>query len=261
VARWSTLARAAAGLVPWALAPRATAADCAVASAGGASARAGCDDDSDVGIGTGLLARSAAPERPILATSDDGCTVAQAGGAVARSGCDADDDLFASAAARPARPQVIAIDNDPAPLHVAKPTKVAKPPPESKEPKDPKGPKSEEPDPLDGPPADRPGGAGAQGNVTVELDCESNPETTAVTNNGAEPIRVQEIDSLVEDAGGEPFARDDLVRPGRTVTYETGDEASGRFALGGEIYRNGDPDEGVRIATSGGEAEAFCFVS
>jgi hypothetical protein len=261
VGRQSSIARVAVALAAWVgIAPQG-AADCTVASAGGASARAGCDDDSDVGIGTGLLARSAAPERPILATSDDGCTVAQAGGAVARSGCDADDNLFATAAARPSRPQVIAIDNDPAPLHVAKPAKVAKPPPESKEPKDPKDPKSEEPDPLDGPPANRPGGDGVQGDIAVELDCESNPETTAVTNNGAEAIRVQEIDSLVEDAGGEPFARDDLVRPGRTITYETGDEASGRFALGGEIYRNGDPDEGVRIATSGGEAEAFCFVS
>jgi hypothetical protein len=104
--------------------------------------------------------------------------------------------------------------------------------------------------------------ADASATLAVELDCEATPETIRVTNNGDAPVTVTSIDTIVEDVAGEPFVRDDTIRAGRTVTYQSGEGAEGRFVLGpNELFANDSRDEGVRLASSGGEIEALCFTS
>ena len=97
--------------------------------------------------------------------------------------------------------------------------------------------------------------------IAIELDCAANPETTRVTNDGDAPVTVRSIEPRVGTDAGEPIAREDVIRPGRSITYQSGDGAEGRNDLGPELYLDDDRDEGVRLDTSGGEFETFCFAS
>lgn len=208
------------------------------------------------------------------------CVSAQAGRAVARVNCDNDGDVVAGQVGGnlvvikddddidhwvPVKEAPLPAKHAPIPLKdsAAKPDKGApeKPPKEDRPADDRAEREPPNREPRDGAPEEprdgRDGDRGGDGDVTVDLDCEADPETTTVTNNGAVPITVQSINPT----GGRSIERDDVIEPGESVTYESGDEANGRFALGDELYADNDREAGVELSTTGGDFDAFCFAS
>jgi len=219
----------------------------------------------------GLLAPLAGTIEAVLGAGRSAaadCVSAQAGRAVARVGCDDDDTVVAGHLGGnmvtikddgPDHPAAFPVPHKPIPVEHA-PVKPAKPAPE----KPPKEKPADDREPLDGRP-DRGDGAGrgdgtgrGDEDVTVDLDCESEPETITVTNDSADAITIDAVDPL----RGRAIERDDVIEPGESVTYEAGQDAAGRFALGEEeLFPDDDEEAGVRISTSGGEIDALCFAS
>lgn len=193
-----------------------------------------------------------------------GCVSAQAGRAVAQVDCD--DDVSVAAGHLGGTFVTIEADDPVAPLPLPVqhpiPKPVAAPKPTAPTPK----PEHEAP-PIRGEarpdrngadPGDTPPRGGAQGDdLTVELDCDAVPETTRLTNHTSEPITVQEINPT----SGEPITRDDTIAPGESITYQSGDNARGRFDLGPELYDDDDDEAKVLFNTSGGDFSGFCFAS
>ncbi len=218
------------------------------------------------------------------------CVSAQAGRATVRVNCDDEEKVVAG---HTGGNFVVIRDSDPepVPVYAAKPAAVAKPiypahPPQPVEPVKvvepihpvakaplPKPPKSapakddgrpDRDDAGDGPSdGDDPGDGPTDGDdvLTVRLDCDGSPETITVTNDAAHPIAVYEVSPISLDDSGDPIVRDDLIDPGDSITYEGGRGASGRFDLGQDLFPDDAADSGVRLDTSGGEVDEFCFAS
>ena len=104
------------------------------------------------------------------------------------------------------------------------------------------------------------GTAAATQDVEIRLACEGQPEETTIENAGDETVTVEEVESLHEPRPNEePYEVSDKVRPGKSITYETGTGAKGKRELSGnEIYDNEATDEGVRVVTSAGTFTAEC---
>jgi hypothetical protein len=217
----------------------------------------------------GFILASAAEATTVARTVASSCVSAVAGRAVAQVNCD--DDISVSAG-HLGGAFVTIVDDDPvaslaakhpAPVPIAhKPAKLDKP---DKPSDSDKAPDRGEVDPGDGDPGDGnpnnggggDGGGGGQDDVSVELDCDASPETTRVTNNTSDPITVNEINPT----SAEPIPRDDEIAPGDSITYQSGTDARGRFDVGGELYDDDDEDAQVRLSTSGGDFDGFCFAS
>lgn len=196
------------------------------------------------------------------------CVSVQAGRAVVRVNCDEGTSVVAG---HIGGNSVTIRDDDPHPFtplyhpppiakhpaSIAKPIKPAKP--VDREPTDTTD-RPERPDrntdPGDGD-ADRDQGRNAEPDVSVKLDCDADPETTTVTNNGTQPLTVEEIDP----SGGPTIERDDVLDPGDSISYKSGADVQGRLAIGDELYDDDDSEAGVRVSTSGGNFDALCFAS
>ncbi len=91
--------------------------------------------------------------------------------------------------------------------------------------------------------------AGADGDITISVSCETDPEEVSIANNTDDvSLMVEEVSSLV---GGETFPVGEGnavtgIEPGETLTYEFGPGADER--LSGEfIFEDDDAAEGVVV--------------
>jgi hypothetical protein len=91
--------------------------------------------------------------------------------------------------------------------------------------------------------------------VGVNVNCTSNPEKTAVTNNTNKPIRVKKVSSIYKPRPGvEPVPVNRTLKPDKSITFESGSKANGSNALTRQyIYENDvGSREGARVFTSVG---------
>ena len=90
--------------------------------------------------------------------------------------------------------------------------------------------------------------------VGVNVNCTSNPETTAVTNNTNRPIKVKKVGSIYQPRSNEPFVVSRTLKPGKRMNFVSGSKANGSNALTKQyIYENDvGSREGARVFTSVG---------
>jgi lipoprotein-anchoring transpeptidase ErfK/SrfK len=102
--------------------------------------------------------------------------------------------------------------------------------------------------------------AGLPSDLTVKLNCTSNPETIRVTNNGAATITLTSLATLVDKIAAEPFALNQKLLPGKSQLYRAGPAANlGVVLTTSYIFTNSAYDsEGVVISTSVGDISATC---
>ena len=102
--------------------------------------------------------------------------------------------------------------------------------------------------------------AGQLSDISISLKCNTSPETIRVTNNGAGYIKLQGIGTFVDLVGGEPWALDRWLRPGKTAIFQAGQGAqygtilSERYILTNSAY----DQEGVKVSTDVGLATQMC---
>jgi len=95
--------------------------------------------------------------------------------------------------------------------------------------------------------------------VTIELDCEGDPETVKVTNKGNKDLTIRRLTSIVDPINREPFKIDETLKKGQGIKFETGDGARGKYKLSDQaIFDNKYPEEGVVLRTSDGTFEQKC---
>jgi hypothetical protein len=94
--------------------------------------------------------------------------------------------------------------------------------------------------------------AGAASGVSVTVTCRTNPEKVKVTNNTAAQITVTRVGSLYQPRAGEPYAVGVKLNPGRSVTFQTGQAATGNHVLTRQYIFNDSvgSTEGVRVKTT-----------
>jgi hypothetical protein len=89
--------------------------------------------------------------------------------------------------------------------------------------------------------------------VQVDVNCTSNPETTAVTNNTNKPIKVKKVGSIYQPRSNEPFVLNRTLKPDKTITFESGQKADSNTLTKQYIYENDvGRSEGARVFTSVG---------
>ncbi len=90
--------------------------------------------------------------------------------------------------------------------------------------------------------------------VGVNVNCTSNPEKTAVTNNTNKPIKIKKVGSIYQPRSNEPFVVNRTLKPDKRITFESGSKANGSNALTRQyIYENDvGSREGARVFTSVG---------
>jgi hypothetical protein len=96
--------------------------------------------------------------------------------------------------------------------------------------------------------------------VQVNVNCTSNPETTAVKNNTNRAIKIKTLGSIDDPRSNEPFLVNRTLKPGKTTTFESGPKANGSNALTkAYIYDNeAGSKEGARVSTSVGRFVDKC---
>jgi hypothetical protein len=92
--------------------------------------------------------------------------------------------------------------------------------------------------------------------VQVNVNCTSNPETTAVKNNTNRTIKVYRVGSIYQPRSNEPFVKNRLLGPRKSVTFKSGYGAASNspLTLTRQYIYNNDVgrQEGARVATSVG---------
>jgi hypothetical protein len=90
--------------------------------------------------------------------------------------------------------------------------------------------------------------------VEVNVNCTSNPETTAITNNTNKPIKVNKVGSIYRPRPGvEPRLVNKTLKPDKTITFESGQKADSNVLTKQYIYENDvGSREGARVFTSVG---------
>jgi hypothetical protein len=90
--------------------------------------------------------------------------------------------------------------------------------------------------------------------VQVNVNCTSNPETTAVTNNTNKPIKVKKVSSIYKPRPGvEPVPVNRTLKPDKSITFESGQKADSNILTKQYIYENDvGSREGARVFTSVG---------
>jgi hypothetical protein len=103
----------------------------------------------------------------------------------------------------------------------------------------------------------RPAEAAARVNVIAR--CDGNPEKVLVENNTRHRIKVRKVGSIYQPRSNEPFRVDRTLRRGRTITFESGPDASHNVLTHQYIF-NSDvgSKEGARVATSIGRFADRC---
>jgi hypothetical protein len=102
--------------------------------------------------------------------------------------------------------------------------------------------------------------AEAAAKVKVSLNCTSNPEKTKVKNNTNRRIKVKKVGSIYRPYSYEPIKVNRALRPGKSITFQSGNSARGRNVLTRNHIYNNDvgKKEGARVATSVGRFNARC---
>ncbi len=95
--------------------------------------------------------------------------------------------------------------------------------------------------------------------VEVRVDCASNPELTAITNNTHKSFTVEKVGSMYEPRSDEPFVAGGELAPGVTGVVESGPKADANVLTNKFIYDdNVGSEEGAWVATSVGEFTESC---
>jgi lipoprotein-anchoring transpeptidase ErfK/SrfK len=94
--------------------------------------------------------------------------------------------------------------------------------------------------------------------VTVSLDCTSNPERIIIANNGGSTIGINSITTLVDVTAAEPFVLNQPLSGRSNRTYQAGSGASGQFVLSSSLILTNSSQEGVRVETSVGSVTTRC---
>jgi hypothetical protein len=90
--------------------------------------------------------------------------------------------------------------------------------------------------------------------LTVTVDCESDPENTTVKNNSNASVTIETVGSIHEPRSNEPFPVNEQLDPGETVTFESGFDATQNVLVNQFIYDNEvGSQEGAEVVTSTGE--------
>ena len=87
--------------------------------------------------------------------------------------------------------------------------------------------------------------AAAATSVKITLKCYSNPEKTTITNNGTVTFKVTKVGSTYHPYSSEPFSVSKTLAPGQSVTYQTGNAASGAYELSHLYIYNNNGQDGV----------------
>lgn len=94
----------------------------------------------------------------------------------------------------------------------------------------------------------KPGDGGAEGDITISVSCDTDPETVSIANNLEElPISIVEISSLNDPRENEPFFIGEELAAGESVTFESGAAADERVLTNQFIFDNDAEDEGVAV--------------
>jgi hypothetical protein len=96
--------------------------------------------------------------------------------------------------------------------------------------------------------------------VSVTINCTSDPEKIRVTNKGKGSLVVDSITTLYDVSGQEPFAVASTIPAGGTRLWLSGERATGKYVLTKDfILTNAAYDqEGVKVATSAGTITVKC---
>ncbi|HRA47524.1 MAG TPA: L,D-transpeptidase family protein, partial [Thermomicrobiales bacterium] len=96
--------------------------------------------------------------------------------------------------------------------------------------------------------------------LQITVSCTGSAETIRVKNIGVGTIQIQGISTFVDPIAGEPFAISRNLKAGQTAIYQAGRDAKyGTVLTSHYIFTNSAYDsEGVRVATSVGEAVQMC---
>jgi hypothetical protein len=91
--------------------------------------------------------------------------------------------------------------------------------------------------------------------LTVTVDCTSNPERTTVKNSSSGIITIDTVESIYQPRDNEPFPVNSQLNPGETVTFESGSDASQNVLVNQFIYEDDvGSQEGAEVLTSTGES-------
>jgi hypothetical protein len=91
--------------------------------------------------------------------------------------------------------------------------------------------------------------------LTVRVDCEGEPETTTIQNDGTTSVTIETVGSIHEPRSNEPFAVDEPLDAGGSITFESGTGAAQNVLTEQFIYDNEvGSEEGAEVITSTGES-------
>ena len=102
--------------------------------------------------------------------------------------------------------------------------------------------------------------ADAAPGAQVNVNCASNPETTSVTNNLNKSIKIKTVGSIYQPRSDEPFKVNRKLKPGKTITFQSGSKAKGKNKLTKAFIYNNDVGrkEGAKVKTSVGKSVDHC---
>lgn len=111
-------------------------------------------------------------------------------------------------------------------------------------------------------PADRIGTQGGGAQIRITLDCDASPELTTITNRSRGELEIEDVGSLFNRADGEPYAVNETLRRGQSITLESGagaDNEGGREQLTDrELYDDASNRDGAKVNTSAGTFKERC---
>jgi lipoprotein-anchoring transpeptidase ErfK/SrfK len=98
------------------------------------------------------------------------------------------------------------------------------------------------------------------GKITIALNCTTNPERIAITNDNTSAITIISIGTLYQPGSNEPFTLNQSLGAKQTRTYLSGSQASGTYRLttSAILTDSAGTSEGVRVVTSAGTVTKNC---
>ena len=106
--------------------------------------------------------------------------------------------------------------------------------------------------------APAPAAAGAP-QIRIALDCDGTPEKTSITNISGKEVTIESVGSLFDRTNREPFNVNETLKPGQSITLESGEDARGGDRLTGqELYDDESNRDGAKVHTSIGTFKERC---
>ena len=95
--------------------------------------------------------------------------------------------------------------------------------------------------------------------IAVTISCRRQTETITIANTGGRSIYLNSIETMYAPGRGEPFILEERLRPGRTVVFAMGEQATGRVLTRDAIFTNSAYDEdGLILGLSIGTITRRC---